>query len=630
MKKVLAIVGLFWLSCTQLNAQTMPADTIKHLPDFTARGQRFESFNTGAKIVQTDSLVKLMAIHDNVAQLLSYNSQVFVRAYGPNQIATTSFRGAGAQHTAVLWNGVNLQNSLLGQTDFSLLPAGFMDDIGVYYGGNSALYGAGAIGGAVLLNNTSAFQKKSASYQIGVGSFGLMQHRLALTYGTKNAYIKLRAYHQTAQNNIEFHNVTLAEKPLQKLAHAQQKSNGLMLEAGYKINTKQEINLRYWYGFTDRNIPPTMGMAVNNSYQIDEANRLGLEWKRIASKSKWIGRTAFINEYLNYNNPTTYNSGISKSKTLVTELENTTQINANTALNFGINYIGNFAQSSGYNKNVSRNSLAAFVSLNKHWSKRFKTTVNLRQDVVDAAFKPFTAGAGADYKLNQYLSLTAQLNKSFRMPTLNDLYWVTGNPNLLPEKGYAQELGLTAKHTTEHAYFNTQINGFNRQINNWILWQPYGGTWTPQNLLQVWSRGFEWNSRYTYCYKKFMWSARADVSYILSTNQKANVQNDATVGKQLIYIPRLTYQTWLTFTYSNAYLAFNQTYTGYRFTSSDNSSFVDDYLLLNMFMGKTFKLKKWQVDAKFHINNLLNQEYQVLPSRPMPMRNFLFSLGVTI
>jgi len=157
MKKVLAIVGLFWLSCLQLNAQTVPADTIKHLPDFTARGQRFESFNTGAKIVQTDSLVKLMAIHDNVAQLLSYNSQVFVRAYGPNQMATTSFRGAGAQHTAVLWNGINLQNSLLGQTDFSLLPAGFMNDIGVYYGGNSALYGAGAIGGAVLLSNASAF-----------------------------------------------------------------------------------------------------------------------------------------------------------------------------------------------------------------------------------------------------------------------------------------------------------------------------------------------------------------------------------------------------------------------------------------------------------------------------------------
>jgi iron complex outermembrane receptor protein len=629
MKQVLALVGLFWLCCLQLKAQISSADTIKHLPDFTARGHRFESFNTGAKMVQTDSLVKLISVNDNIAQLLSYNSQVFIRAYGHNQIATSSFRGAGAQHTAVLWNGINLQNSLLGQTDLSLLPAGFMDDIGVYYGGNSALYGAGAIGGAIMLNNSSAFNKNGANYQIGRGSFGMIQHRLALTYGTNKSYIKARFYHQSAQNNIEYHNYTLAEKPLQKLVHAEQRSNGLMLETGYKINTKQEINLRYWYGYTDRDIPPTIGMAVNNSYQIDEANRLGIEWKRTSTKSRWIGRAAFVNEYLNYNDPTTYNSGISKSKTFISELENTTQINPNTALNFGVNYTGNFVQSSGYTKNVSRNSIAAFVSLNNNWSKKFKTTVNLRQDFIDTEFKPFTAGAGADYKFSKYISLLAQFNKSFRMPTLNDLYWVTGNLNLLPEQGYSQDLGLSAKGTTEHAYFSIQLNGFNRQINNWILWQPYGGSWTPQNLLQVWSRGIEWNTRYTYCYKKFMWSARGDLNYILSTNQKANLQNDVTVGKQLIYIPRLTYQTWLTFTYSNAYLAFNQTYTGYRFTSSDNSSFVDDYLLVNMFMGKTFKLKKGQVDIKFHINNIFNQEYQVLPSRPMPMRNFLFSLGVS-
>lgn len=630
MKKVLAFVGLLWLSCLQLLAQTLPADTVKYLPNFTARSHRFESFNIGAKMVQTDSLVKLIAQHDNLAQLLSYNSQVFVRAYGPNQIATTSFRGAGAQHTAVLWNGINLQNSLMGQTDFSLLPVGFIDDISVHYGGNSALYGAGAIGGAVILNNTPAFNKQSLSYQIGAGSFGLMQHRLALTYGNKKCYIKARTYYQTAQNNIAYHNYTLADKLLQKLAHAQHKSYGLMLESGYAINAKQEINLRYWYGFTDRNIPPTIGMAVNNAYQIDESNRLGFEWKRTTNKTRYIGRLAFVNEYLNYNDPTTYNSGTSLSKTIVSELENTIQINLKAALNFGVNYTGNFAQSSGYIHNASRNNLAAFLSINNNWSNKVKTTANLRQDIVDGVIQPYTAGIGADYKLNQYLNFTAKANKSFRLPTLNDLYWVTGNPNLLPEKGYAQELGLAIKRTSVHAFINQQFNVFNRQINNWILWQPYGGAWIPQNLLQVWSRGIELNTRYTYCYNKFMLSLRGDISYLLSTNQKTNVLNDVTVGKQLIYIPRLTYQSWFSVSYNNAYLSINQTYTGYRFTSSDNTSFINDYLLLNVFMGKSFQFKKVKVDAKIHINNILNHEYQVLPSRPMPMRNFLFSLGVTI
>ncbi|MBP9186903.1 MAG: TonB-dependent receptor, partial [Bacteroidia bacterium] len=144
------------------------------------------------------------------------------------------------------------------------------------------------------------------------------------------------------------------------------------------------------------------------------------------------------------------------------------------------------------------------------------------------------------------------------------------------------------------------------------------------------SRGLEWSTKYTYSYKKILVSLKNDISYVLSTNQKSNVINDATVGKQLIYVPRLTYQNWLTFTYKNLYAAINQTYTGYRFTSTDNSSFIDDYNLLNVFVGKGFKYKKIKFDAKFHVNNILNNEYQVLPSRAMPMRNYLISLAITI
>ena len=630
MKSILAILSIIWVSCFQLNAQILPTDSIKELPEFTTTTQRFETFNVGAKIVQTDSLLKLISVHDNIAQLLSYNSQVFVRAYGPNQIATTSFRGAGAQHTAVLWNGINLQNSLLGQTDFSLIPAGFMDDIGVYYGGNSALYGAGAVGGAIILNNNTAYNIKSSNYQIGAGSFGLMQHRIAVTYGTKKFFVKVKAYHQQAQNDIEFTNYTLQDKPLQRLAHAQQKSNGLMLETGFKINLKQELAIRYWYGFTDRNLPPTIGMAVNNAFQIDESNRIGLEWKNTKTKSRWIGRAAYVNEYLNYNDPSTYNTGLSKSNTLVTEVENTLQLTKNSKLNSGFNYTGNFAQSTGYNNSVSRNSLAAFVSYQALWFNKINTSANIRQDVVDGDIKPFTAGLGLMVDLNKYFSVNAVVNKSFRMPSLNDLYWVTGNINLLPENGYSQEVGVKAKYSTQHAFIFGQVNVFNRDITNWILWQPNGGSWTPQNLLQVWSRGLDWSAKYTYSHNKILVTIKNDVSYVLSTNQKSNVINDATVGKQLIYVPRLTYQNWLTFTYKNLYAAINQTYTGYRFTSTDNSSFIDDYNLLNVFVGKGFKYKKIKFDAKFHVNNILNNEYQVLPSRAMPMRNYLISLAITI
>ena len=44
----------------------------------------------------------------SIADVLSKNSALFIKTYAPGSLATTSMRGMGAQHTAVLWNGINL------------------------------------------------------------------------------------------------------------------------------------------------------------------------------------------------------------------------------------------------------------------------------------------------------------------------------------------------------------------------------------------------------------------------------------------------------------------------------------------------------------------------------------------
>ncbi len=60
-------------------------------------------------------------------------------------------------HTAILWNGFNIQNAMLGQTDLSLLPAVFFDEVEIEYGGSSAVWGSGAVAGSIHLNNRAGF-----------------------------------------------------------------------------------------------------------------------------------------------------------------------------------------------------------------------------------------------------------------------------------------------------------------------------------------------------------------------------------------------------------------------------------------------------------------------------------------
>ncbi len=66
-----------------------------------------------------------------------------------------SMRGTSPQHTAVLWNGINITSFSLGQADFSILPAAAFDNVSVHEGAGSARFGSGAFGGTVLLNSRS-------------------------------------------------------------------------------------------------------------------------------------------------------------------------------------------------------------------------------------------------------------------------------------------------------------------------------------------------------------------------------------------------------------------------------------------------------------------------------------------
>ena len=87
--------------------------------------------------------------------------------------ATPSFRGTGASHTQIAWNGININHPMLGQSDLSLIPAGLIDDIQIFYGGASMALNSGGIGGIINLETKPVWKKEtSISLNPGIGSFG--------------------------------------------------------------------------------------------------------------------------------------------------------------------------------------------------------------------------------------------------------------------------------------------------------------------------------------------------------------------------------------------------------------------------------------------------------------------------
>ena len=118
----------------------------------------------------------------DIASLLSYKSHVRIRSYGVGGLSSASFRGAGASHTQISWNGVILNLATTGQQDLTLIPALFVDELKVQSGGLSSLLGEGALGGSIHLRNKYRFnQAYNTQLNFSVGSFGKTNVRSIIT-----------------------------------------------------------------------------------------------------------------------------------------------------------------------------------------------------------------------------------------------------------------------------------------------------------------------------------------------------------------------------------------------------------------------------------------------------------------
>ena len=62
------------------------------------------------------------ALKENVAlsmaDILTFNSSVFVKSHGRATLSTVTFRGTSPGHTQVTWNGMRINTPMLGMTDF--------------------------------------------------------------------------------------------------------------------------------------------------------------------------------------------------------------------------------------------------------------------------------------------------------------------------------------------------------------------------------------------------------------------------------------------------------------------------------------------------------------------------------
>lgn len=567
----------------------------------------------------------------SLSELIQQHSSVFIKDYGPGSLSSISFRGTGASHTQVQWNGVLLNSPMNGQVDFSLYPTIFFNQAELHHGAASLLDRNGALGGSVLLKNSQDFEAKNTAFiKQSVGSFGAYKTEFSSAFVQNKWLFETQLFYYTAQNDFEFINISKKGNPIEKQKNAEILQYGIQ-QGIYRQLKNGSFGGRIWLFDSNRNLAPTITKDSSSESQKDQSFRALLEYKHLRNKLSFNITSGLIKDVLIYEDKSA--KIYSKSNSYLID----NLININYYLNNKINIINNLnirfetAESGGYS-NIKQRTQGSWMTGAIFSFGQLQLNVFNRFIALNNEFNPLAPSVGAKIQLlsKEQLFLKANTGINYHYPSLNDLFWNPGgNTTLKPEKAEMTEAGFNYTKTIKNNNITIDFVGFYNYVSNWIIWLPTKFSyWSPTNLKEVENKGLEATLSFTTTTKNFTLKHNANYAYTASTNTSSSNENDNSINKQLIYVPFHKFNYTLSASYKKTSIFYNYSYTGLRFISPDNNWYMPTYFIHNVSISQNIPLKKVNLTASFKANNLLNQDYQAMAYRAMPGRNFLFSISL--
>lgn len=629
-----------------------------------------------AEIGREISPIDSAALRENVAlsmaDVLGYNTSVFVKNYGRATLSTVSFRGTSAAHTAVTWNGMRIASPMLGTTDFSMIPAYFVDNARLVHGSSSIADTGGGLGGLVSLQSGARDVKEgfSGQYVQGVGLWSTFDEFLRLGYAKGRWKSSVRLSYASSKNDFPFtnhdkkenvydenHQIVSSYYPRERNRSGAYKDFNAMASAAYDSPGAGRWGIDAWYLSSNRELP-ILTTDYTNSLRFDNRQReqtlrTVVSWQKFNARHTLTARAGYIHSWLAYDYWRQIGADVISVMTRARSHVNTLygafawryfptdkwffSISADAHRHSvdSHDYASLATPAPGYDR--GRTEFSAVAQAKWRPSARWGVGATVREDVVGNTVSAPVPALFADAVIWPKIALSgrASVARNYRFPTLNDLYTVPGgNPDLKPEQGFSYDAGLSTAVTAGEAKVTLSATWFDSRINDWIMWLPSPkGFYVPRNARKVHSYGAEASGGLGMTLPRgWKLDTSLNYSYTASINLSAGNDGDKSYGKQLPYVPRHSGSatikaSWRKWTLSYRLQAYSE-----RFTMSSNeyslTSRLPAYTVSNISVDRSFRLWRLDWQAKLAVNNLFNADYQTVLSRPMPGINFEFFLSV--
>ena len=646
-----------WLVCALgtttipgIHAQAAPqqSDTI----DITRRSHPIEAVSVSGRRAATESAVALtrtvldsaqLAQSSNLsfAELLARHTPVFVRTYGLGSLATISFRGMAASHTQAEWNGIRINNPMVGQVDFSLLPVWFVDYVSLYHGGSSLGTGSGALGGTVATGSAPRWDRKAYGTALqSIGSFSTRQSFVMAGAGNGTLQGRIRYICESAKNDFTYLKYGYVGPPEKvRQTHADYTKQGALADLWWNVGRGHLLSFNLWWLEADRKLP------VHTFYfgpgrretQFDRELRAVAQWKKHGERYRSEWTSGFAATKLNYRKADL--TGLDKiwlvnadSRSGFSSFYNKYRfeyrLSKRTSLEALANGDGHRARIDYYktqNKDGSnhrlRDEFGLGTTLRHHFSEAFSGFTILRRELIAGKFSPWMPAAGVEYRplRNDVLRVLLNGARNYHHPTLNDLYWVPGgNPDLLPEESLTGDLSLLFSKRSGSWSCNATVTGYAASGKNWIVWVGNDAHYflRATNVAKVSNRGAE--AAFHAGYERPHWQIALHGNYAYT---RATPQGS---GRQLPNIPEHKANTMLDGNWRSWYGLWLYSFVGERNKSAATGSrlnVLDAYQLHDLTLGKRFIRRAVQFEIQGMVKNLFDISYEPIAARAVPGRN---------
>jgi len=385
-----------------------------------------------------------------------------------------SFSGAGNDRGLVLADGIPAQDGFGGQVDWAEYPAADLIRAEMLRGPGSALYGAGAIGGVLSLQNYGPTSDTTAPPR-GLLSIGSGSHDYADIYARTDTALSntLSASFSYAQSQLSYDDLAPGYQASDDVA-AQSRSEMGSIRLRYAPSASDVVDYGYrgaWdyqqegrpnYNFWRRLTQNSLGFAHS-------ANRGALRidvYERNAFVTNMADRFPRAPGTLLYTqNVPTHESGAS-ADWIVDSAHSTFEIRAD------VRSVGGASDQYGPTGNIessgSGTQTLSGLAFQETWRvSRAEFVAGIRDDAIDLAHATMTSGTtmapiapridralsprlAARYDVTHHLALRVSGGDGFRAPFLNELvrgYQIGAtkylpNPNLVPERSSSFSGGL--------------------------------------------------------------------------------------------------------------------------------------------------------------------------------------------